>query len=327
MEASENGMKLIDRWTCRLIQAWFKAIGGLPAPLREFCAAALGRLFYALAGQRRRITLDNLQRALGREKTPAEIQFIARRVFENLCRMIFEIGWAMRIKEPEFPRFFKLTGVSDYEKALAKGKGVLLLIAHFGNWELLPIVAHMTRMPVRIVYRPMDFAGLDLFFKENRSRFGGVPVPTHRGAMQKIYRALRQGCPVGMLMDQGADWYDGVFVDFFNRRAATNTGMAILALKSQAPVVPLFLVRRPRGFEAVFGPELPLIQTGDRTRDLEANTQLYNRVIEAYARNFTDQWFWIHHRWKNRPYCPWPRRIVRKGRKHQHIGLNTVEIK
>ena len=319
-------MKLIDTWICRLVRTWFTAIGRLPAPAREFWATVLGRLFFALAGQRRRITIDNLQRAFGGEKSPTEIESIARRVFENLCRMIFEIGWAMRLKESDFPKFFKLTGVPDYEKALAKGRGVLLLIAHFGNWELLPIVAHMTRMPVRIVYRPMDLTGLDLFFKENRARFGGVPVPTHRGAMQRIYRALRRGCPVGMLMDQGVDWYDGVFVDFFNRRAATNNGMAILALKSQAPVVPLFLIRRSRGFEAVFGPELPLIVTGDQTRDLEANTQLYNRVVEAYTRKFTDQWFWIHHRWKNRPYCPWPRRTIRQGRKRRHIGLNTVEI-
>jgi KDO2-lipid IV(A) lauroyltransferase len=302
-------------------------VGRLPKPVRERWATGLGRLLFAMAGQRRRIAMQNLKAALGHERSSDELRQILRRVFENLCRMIFEIGWAMKLEEKDFPKYFTLSGVSAYDKAMAKGKGVLLLIAHFGNWELLPIVAHMTRMPVRIVYRPMDARGLDRFFKENRSRFGGVPVPTHRGAMQKIYRALRRGCPVGLLIDQGADWYDGVFVDFFNRRAATNTGLAILALKSQAPVVPLFLIRRDFGFQAVFGPELPLIKTGDRTKDLEANTQLYNQVIEAYIRKYPDQWFWIHHRWKNRPYCPWPRPTPKRRRGRKHVGLNTIEIR
>ncbi|MEJ2038382.1 MAG: lysophospholipid acyltransferase family protein [Desulfosarcinaceae bacterium] len=326
MRRADGEIKLIDKWVCRIVRAWFSAVGRLPATARERCATFLGRLLYALAGQRRRITLDNLRRAYGPAKSTADIESTARRVFENCSRMIFEIGWALRLREAEFPGHFKIRGASDYEKAMAKGRGALMLIAHFGNWELLPIVARMLRMPIHIVYRPMDLDGLDLFFRQNRTRFGGSTIPVRRGAMQKIYRALRAGCPVGMLMDQGADWYDGVFVDFFNRRAATNTGMAILALKTKAPVVPIFLIRRPRGFEAVFGPELPLISTGDYTKDLEANTQLYNKVIETYARKFTDQWFWIHHRWKNRPYCPWPRRTIRKGRKRRHIGLNTVEI-
>ena len=125
--------------------------------------------------------------------------------------------------------------------------------------------------------------------------------------MRKIYKSLRKGNAVGLLMDQGVDYDNGVFVDFFNRRAATNVGMALLALKSKAPVVPLFLIRKANGFEAIFGPELPLIQTGDRTKDIEENTQLYTHVIEAFARRFPDQWFWVHQRWKNLPFCPWPR--------------------
>lgn len=126
--------------------------------------------------------------------------------------------------------------------------------------------------------------------------------------MRKIYAALKKGFPVGLLMDQCADWYDGVFVDFFDRSAATSGGMAILALKSDAPVLPFFLIRKPNGFHAVLGPELPLIRTGDRTKDIEENTRLYNRVIEIYARKYPDQWFWVHHRYKNRPYCRWPKR-------------------
>jgi KDO2-lipid IV(A) lauroyltransferase len=169
------------------------------------------------------------------------------------------------------------------------------------------VIAHMMGMPLHVVYRVLDAAFMDRFVQEYRSRFGAVMIPNQRAAMRKIYAALKKGCPVGLLMDQSADFDDGVFADFFNHRAATNIGMAVLALKSGAPVVPFFLIRRPDGFHAVFGPELPLIKTGDHTKDIEENTQLYNHVIEAYVRRFPDQWFWVHQRWKNLPFCPWPR--------------------
>ena len=300
-------MKRIDTLLYRLVCWFFDLIGRLPLTMRESAASFLGAAFFRLAPRQRRITIDNLATAFGKSKTERQIQTIARHVFVNLWRIIFEIGWARRLKPHQFKDHFTISGLSEYQQALDKGKGILLLGAHFGNWELLPIVAHMVNMPMRVVYRTMDTPFIDRFFLENRSRFGGVLISTSKAAMSKIYKALRSGYPVGLLMDQGADFDNGVFVDFFNRRAATNTGMAIMALKTEAPVVPLFLIRRPKGFQAVFGPELPLIRTGDRTKDIEENTQHYNHVIEAYASNYPDQWFWLHQRWKNLPFCPWPR--------------------
>ena len=83
--------------------------------------------------------------------------------------------------------------------------------------------------------------------------------------------------------------------------------MALLALKTGAPVIPMFLVREPSGFKAKILPEIPLIRTGDKIKDLEANTAQYNRVIESIVRQYPDQWFWVHRRWKTRPFYPWPR--------------------
>jgi Kdo2-lipid IVA lauroyltransferase/acyltransferase len=300
-------MKRIDEALYHIVRWWFHLVGALPSATREFLATVLGHAAFRMAARQRRITIDNLSRAFQKSMSPSQIETTARQVFVNMWRIVFEIGWSRRLPPHRFSQYFSLSGLTEYRRALDKGKGILLLIAHFGNWELLPIVAHTAHMPVRIVYRTMDAPFLDRFFRENRSRFGGVLISTRQAAMSKIYKALRRGCPVGLLMDQGADFDSGVFVDFFNRRAATNIGMAVLALKSEAPVVPLFLIRRPGGFQAVFGPELPLIKTGDRTKDIEENTQLYTNVIEAYARKFPDQWFWVHQRWKNLPFCPWPR--------------------
>ena len=111
-------------------------------------------------------------------------------------------------------------------------------------------------------------------------------------------------------MDQNFDWYEGVFVDFFGRKACTNKGMALLALKTESPVIPMFLVRERSRFKVIFEPEVPLIRTGDKTKDIEANTQQYNEVIEKIVRRYPEQWFWVHQRWKTKPFQPWPQQII-----------------
>jgi KDO2-lipid IV(A) lauroyltransferase len=300
-------MDPLNRLLHKLVEKIAGFLGSLPKGARENGARFLGRLLFAVDRKHRRIAIDNLTRAFGQEKSRARIETIARQVFVNLFRIVFETAWSLRLDEKSFPRHFHIRGRSEYQRAHAKGKGVLLLGAHFGNWEVQMIIAHMMGMPLHVVYRVLDAPVMDRFVQGYRSRFGAVMIPNQRTAMRKIYAALRKGYPVGMLMDQGADWYDGVFVDFFNLPAATSTGMAILALKSGAPVLPFFLIRKPNGFHAVLGPELPLVKTGDPTRDIEENTRLYSRVIELYARKYPEQWFWVHHRWKNRPYCLWPR--------------------
>ncbi len=300
-------MKTLDQILYNLVHALFRTLGSLPKGLRLALAIFLGRLVFGIDRKHRRIALQNLRLAFGSEKSEAERFSVARRVFENLFHLVFELAWSHRLSLAELPKYFSLSGAEDFHKALEKGKGALCLTAHFGNWELLPIAAYLGGIAGGIVYRPMDTPFLDRFFKESRSRYGGVMIPTHRGAMRKIYKELNRGFPVAMLMDQNVDWYEGVFVDFFNHRACTNTGMALLALKSGAPVVPVFVIRTPTGFHTAFGPELPLIQTGDHTKDVELNTAQYNRVIELYARRFPDQWFWVHQRWKTKPYLPWPR--------------------
>jgi KDO2-lipid IV(A) lauroyltransferase len=283
-------------------------LGRFPLRLRHYCVAIFGWLLFTVDRKHRRIALDNLARALVGDFSAAQIQAIARRVFENMIRILFEFGWSQGLTEPEIAEQFTIHGLDDYRNSIARGKGVLLLTAHFGNWELLPVIGRMHDVPFRVVYRPLDTPFLDRIFKLSRTRYGGQPIPTRRGAMRQIYKALKRGYPVAMLMDQNVDWYEGVFVDFFNRRACTNTGMAFLALKSGAPVLPLLLIRADKGFHALVGPELKTIRTGDMTRDVALNTQLYNRVIECVVRRFPDQWFWVHQRWKTRPYQPWPRR-------------------
>ncbi len=308
-------MVTLDSVLYHMVGMLLRFLGGLPRGVRWFLATFFGRLLFAVDRKHRRIALGNLQMAFGAEKSRRECFAIARRVFENLGHIIFEIGWAQRQNPSQLAGHFTVSGLEEYQRAIDKKKGVLFLVAHFGNWELLPFIGYLCRIPVGIVYRPLDTPFLDRFFKESRSRYGGHTIPTRRGAMRQIYKELKRGNSVAMLMDQNVDWYEGVFVDFFSHRACTNTGMAWLALKSGAPVVPAFIVRTPEGFHTALGPELPLIRTGDPTKDVELNTAQYNRVIELYARRFPAQWFWVHQRWKTRPYQPWPRQKRKIKRK------------
>jgi Kdo2-lipid IVA lauroyltransferase/acyltransferase len=299
-------MTMLDRLLLHLLRLLAMLLGLLPAFTRDALAVALGRVFYGLDRHHRRVALDNLARAFGNEKSADERRAIARRTCENICRMVFEICWALRLKDQALSSHFTLSGLHHYRRALAQGKGAILFTGHFGNWELMPIVCHMVRISVTVVYRPLDAAFIDQFIKESRSRFGAVPIPTRTGAMRRLYVALRRGHTVGMLVDQNEGWRQGVYADLFGQRACSNPGIAILALKSGAPIVPFFMIRQGDRFHAELGPPLPLVRSGDATKDVETIVQQCNNALEAHIRRYPDQWFWVHQRWKTPSQCVWP---------------------
>ncbi len=284
-----------------------KLIGLVPRKLAQRIAVLLGRILFSVDKKHRDIAMDNLTYAYGHEKTPEEIKKIARQVFINLVKVVFEVGWSLHLKESQFAEHFNIDGFRHMKNAYEKGKGVLALTAHFGNWELFPIIGAIIKFPINIVVRPLDFKPLDHFIFNLRTRFGGKIIPKER-SIHTIIKSLHRGEIVVLLMDQNVDWYEGVFVDFMGHRACTSKGLALFALKTGAPVVPVFMVRETSGFRTEFGPEIITVKTGDRQKDIENNTREYNRVIENFIRRYPDQWFWIHQRWKTKPYQAWPRK-------------------
>jgi len=303
-------MRYSEKMAVGVFETLLKCVGFFPRKWAIKIADLMGRVLFNIDIKHRKIAMDNLTYALGNEKQPEEIEKIAQQVFINLVQVVFEIGWSLNLDEKRLFNHFRFDDYHHFEKAYEKGKGVLILTAHFGNWELLTVIAAMVKFPLNIVVRPLDFKPLDHFIFNIRTRFGGKIIPKQR-SIRTIIRSLDRGEIVALLMDQNVDWYEGVFVNFMGHRACTNKGLALLALKTGAPVVPVFLIREALGFRAEFGPEILTVKTGDKQKDIEMNTQEYNRVIENVIRRYPDQWFWIHQRWKTKPYQPWPRKSGR----------------
>lgn len=302
-------MKALNPVLTSLISALFRLLGLLPHFIAKFLAKTFAGLWYKSDSKHRNIAIRNLTLAFGDIKTPEEIQLLARKSFYSISLIPFEIGWSYRLGLNDLKEHFEIRGLHHIQEALAKGKGVLCLTAHMGNWELLPVVAPIANFSAGILYRPLDFLPLDAFFIRLRSRFGTQLIPK-TGSVRKIFKQLKSGNVVAFLMDQNVDWYEGVFVDFFNQRACTSKGLSLIAIKTKAPVVPIFMVRENNHYIIEFSQELRLIQTGDLTHDIEANTTQYNQTIEDIIRRYPDQWFWVHQRWKTKPFCTWPRNKV-----------------
>jgi KDO2-lipid IV(A) lauroyltransferase len=276
-----------------------RSIGTLPYRWGLGIGAWLGYLSYRLFLSRRDVTLKNLRDAYP-EKSEGDIRDIAMAVFRNMGKLFYEICWFTCMDDDELLGRVNISGMEHIQAAYKRGRGVLVLTAHFGNWELMPVIGAHLKYPCSYVYRPLNAPVLEKFLARTRTRFGGKKIPKKR-SFRKILKFLGQKGLVFLLMDQNVQRKESVFVPFFNQTAATNKGLALLALKTGAPVVPIFLIREESGFKGLILPEVPLIDTGEKEKDIEANTLAYNRVIESVVRRHPDQWFWVHRRWKTKP--------------------------
>lgn len=285
---------------------------GLSRRTISVMSSVLGFLWHGLDSNHRAVVLKNLELAWGDELNSSERQSICRRNFDNLARIILEAPYLRALNASNLENFITFSGMENFDSALQKGKGVLVLGSHFGNWELMSLGFSLRYAPFNVVVRPLDNPSLDRLIDGIRCRTGNRTIPK-KGAARSILRSLSRNEIVALLLDQNVDWYEGVFVPFFKQTACTNKALAILALRTGAPVVPVYNLRMPDGRYRLFAePEAPLIRTGDTTSDVEENTACFNRIIEGYVRRWPEQWFWMHKRWKTRPYQLWPRRSLKK---------------
>jgi KDO2-lipid IV(A) lauroyltransferase len=281
----------------RFIFSCFRCI-----PLRWRITLFVGLLlaFYHLSPRRRLITLDNLQNAFP-EKSITDITLIAKGVYRNMAVIaaeFFDIPW---LTKDHIRERVEVEGLKYCEEALKKNRGLLMVGAHFGNWELQAIAFSLLFRPLLFLYRPLDNLFLDRLVTSVRSSTGNIPL-VKKKAMRKMLLSLRANGIVGLMIDQNWSWQEGVFVDFFGRPACTSDGLARLALHMEAPVIPAFMVRLNNGkYRLVIGEAVDLINTGERDKDALINTQKITWIVENMVRKYPDQWFWVHQRWKTQP--------------------------
>jgi len=246
------------------------------------------------------VALANLALAFGPAWGPDQRRVVARAHFRHLGLSAVECCQLYAGSAGRLLGAVRLEGVAHLKAALAEGRGVLYLTAHYGNWELLGAAHVLTGVPLSVVARPLDNPFLEARLAEARRRLQMGLIPK-RDALPRVRQALARGECVGVLLDQDAG-PRGVFVPFFGHLASTSRALAVLAARTGAPVVPAFIRRLPDGEHLVsLEPPLPLERTGDHGRDLRLNTARYTAAVERQVRACPEQWFWVHRRWKTRP--------------------------
>jgi KDO2-lipid IV(A) lauroyltransferase len=272
-------------------------------PLRMALASgrAVGWLAHKVDRRHRRVAEQNAMWALGLDATAAR-RFV-RRVYRNVGMTSVECVLlpALMRRRGGIEGLVTIEGGEHVREALAKGRGLIIVTAHIGNWEFSGLAAARLVGSVLSVARTLDNPMLDRYVRGVREQLGQWIVD-RRGALRPVVRQLRDGGTVGMLIDQNQR-AGGVFVPFFGRLASTVPSAASIALKYGVPVVPGYGLREKGGSHHTvrFEPAFDLVRTGDQDADVAANTAMFTRKIEEFIRNDPEQWFWLHSRWRRRP--------------------------
>jgi len=283
-------------------------LGLIPIRVGQSFGRLLGRFLGIAAVGPMKSSLNGLRSIFGDRMSEKELRGLNRRVVIHFAQMLFEVPHIFKLNSNNLHRYVYFENEEILTEALAKGKGCFMLTGHFGNWELMSAATTLRFQTSGIaVARPADFAPVEDLLMRLRTRFGTEIIPKKK-AMKKLLMGTRKNKAMGILLDQNVDWYEGVFVPFLGQPACTNKGLALIAMKTGTPVIPMFSARQPDGrYRVVFEKEVDLIRTGSKLSDTEENTALFNRIINKYIYWYPEQWFWFHKRWKTRPSCPYPR--------------------
>jgi Kdo2-lipid IVA lauroyltransferase/acyltransferase len=278
-----------------------RALGWMPRELARLWAGLLAFIVHWTFGRLRRVGMRNLEMALP-TSSAEEHKTILSGVYRHLGWLLVEFCRMTRYSAENSRGWMSADGLDNYLVAQAKGKGVLVITAHLGAWELSSFYHSMMGYPMGMVIRRLDNRLLDAFVNGIRCMHGNYVL--HKDDFGRgLLTAMRSGGTVGILMDTNMTPPQGAFVKFFGIDACTATGLAHVARKTGAAVLPGFMLWEPAKKKYVlhFGAEVPIPHTDDVAADILTGTQLCTSAIESWIRRYPDQWLWIHRRWKTRP--------------------------
>jgi len=278
-----------------------KLLGILPRRVARWVGVTFVRIAYAFRKPLREAAVFNLQLAFpdwSREQRKQTIRGMNR-----------QIGWMIG-EFSQFPKYTRerieeivvIDGAENFDEAQRRGRGVLFLTGHMSAWELAPFAHARYGHPLHFLVRPVANRKVDALINGYRCLSGNRPIDKNRSA-RAILKVLSEGGTVGILSDHNTSLDEGVFVNFFGIPASTTSGLARVALRTGAAVVPGFLCwdESLQKYRLGFEPAVDLARTGDDEADVRENTQRFMQVIERYVRRHPEQWLWVHKRWKTRP--------------------------
>lgn len=281
-------MKTAEYWLARIV---LLTLSATPLPVANALARFYVRILDIALPRLRQTALKNLEMAglAGRER-------ITTGAFDSIARMIVSFARFPQISGQNIGQWIQYDGLENFERARARGRGVLVATAHFGNWELSAFAHAYLTAPMHVIVRPIDNLKIDDLVERRRALSGNIII-TKREAARQILRALKSGQAVGILIDQNTTPQEGVFIDFFGVKASAGTAFVKLAHHSGAAVVPGYALwsENDRRYTLYFEPEIEM------SGDVFTDTQRVHSRLEAAIRKHPDQWLWMHRRWKTRP--------------------------
>jgi len=288
--------QVVIRWltwlTARLVRVlplrWVQALGN-----------AIGALLVRVLGKRRRMALDNLRAALGSDRSDAELAGVVKASVQNMTKTMLELLKFPAMSDEQFARFAPVRGAEHLAEAAARGRGVIVVTPHYGNWEALALRISSLGHQLTVVARDANDPATARMITDARASRGAVII--ERDQVREMLRTLRRGDVLGILPDQhGGE--GGVWLTFMGRPASTVTGPAALARRTGAAVVPGFARRTEDDtLEVNFLPPLTMPHSDDAEADVRAGTQMVNDVLGEQIRRHPEQWMWMHNRWRTPP--------------------------
>jgi Kdo2-lipid IVA lauroyltransferase/acyltransferase len=266
----------------------------------SFCGW-LGKIAYAVSPKPRERAIYHLGLAFGGEKSTKEIIALSKQVFVMLGKNGGDILRSLQVKNlDDLNKFLVTHGLENYEKAFAKGKGVMFLTSHLGAFDLQITNMALRGLNPNIVGTALKDERLNELLWQYRNAYGAIAIERGKESV-RLFKALKSGGSIAILIDQDTK-VKSRFVDFFGMKASTPIGATILALRTGAAVVPTYIyLDSDEKQQMHILPEIPLVITGDEETDLLVNTQNFTNFTEQIVREHPEQWVWMHERWKTRP--------------------------
>jgi KDO2-lipid IV(A) lauroyltransferase len=272
-------------------------VGALPDRVSWWLGAMVGFGFWALDVGHRRLAERQLRAAFP-TRSAEECATIARRTFIHFGRLLVLLIKFSTLTAAQIRERVEYDGDDRVRDALERGKGVLLFSGHFGFWEMQGMAHPLVLPPMHVLARPLDNPDLHRWLEETRTRTGNGVI-YRRGAVRRVLRALESNECVAIMIDQHIQPVDAVMVDFFNRPAATTTALAALALRTGAPVIPVFAVPIEGGKLRMIYDHLVEPPAADSEQPIREFTQRCTDVLEMYVRRHPHLWLWMHRRWRD----------------------------